>query len=201
VRPDPRVVLALLALAALLATASPAAAHGADDHGATRPGVEAPPAELRALAQHAAESAPAGRSPLDQARAVDAHLIAEWHESHGHRQWNDGRGHWGHSWATYRVQARQLREYLLSQSEAVRRFALVMRWAKVADCESSGEWGIATGNGYYGGLQFSLSTWAAYGGAGRPDRQPAWYQAEVADRVRVRSGLHHWPVCGDYYRG
>ena len=81
-----------------------------------------------------------------------------------------------------------------------RRFALVMHWRGVAECESDGNWSISTGNGYYGGLQFSTGTWRAYGGQGLPHLQPAWYQAQIADAVRTRSGLHHWPVCGRHYR-
>ena len=69
-------------------------------------------------------------------------------------------------------------------------------WDRVADCESSGNWSINTGNGYYGGLQFSLGTWAAYGGQGRPDLASKRDQILVAERVRTQSGLHHWPVCG-----
>ena len=56
-----------------------------------------------------------------------------------------------------------------------------------------------SGNGYYGGLQFSLGTWRAYGGTGMPNEKPAWYQATIAERIRVRSGLDHWPGCGAYY--
>ena len=82
-----------------------------------------------------------------------------------------------------------------------RRAALVARWQGVADCESGGNWSTNTGNGYYGGLQFSLDTWRAYGGRGRPDQQPAWYQSSIAERVKNESGLHHWPHCGQYYRG
>ena len=74
-------------------------------------------------------------------------------------------------------------------------------WDAVAACESGGNWGTNTGNGYYGGLQFSLDTWRAYGGRGRPDQQPAWYQSGIAERVKNQSGLHHWPHCGQYYRG
>jgi resuscitation-promoting factor RpfE len=135
-----------------------------------------------------------------RARSIDAHLIEQIHERHGHELWANGRGHWGHSWATFKVQAHQLRRYLASQSEAVRRFALVVHWSRVAECESGGDWGISTGNGYYGGLQFSLGTWKAYGGAGMPQEQPAWFQAQIADNVRRNSGLHHWPVCGSRYR-
>jgi len=84
---------------------------------------------------------------------------------------------------------------------AVERAKLVRRWSGVAQCESGGNWSINTGNGYYGGLQFNLGTWAAYGGSSRPDLQPAWYQATIAERVRAGSqGLGAWPHCGAYYR-
>ena len=70
------------------------------------------------------------------------------------------------------------------------------RWDRVAACESGGNWSIATGNGYYGGLQFSPGTWSAYGGSGWPHHASRAEQIRVAENVRVRSGLHHWPVCG-----
>ena len=70
------------------------------------------------------------------------------------------------------------------------------RWQGVADCESGGNWHINTGNGHYGGLQFSMGTWEAYGGSGMPHQQEAWRQARVAERVRVASGLGDWPQCG-----
>jgi len=79
------------------------------------------------------------------------------------------------------------------------RAQLVARWQGVADCESGGDWSINTGNGYYGGLQFSMDTWRAYGGKAMPHEQPAWYQSKIAERVRTQSGLHHWPHCGQYY--
>lgn len=72
-------------------------------------------------------------------------------------------------------------------------------WDKVADCESSGNWVINTGNGYYGGLQFSQSTWAAYGGttyAPRADLATRTQQILVAERVLASQGPQAWPVCG-----
>jgi resuscitation-promoting factor RpfE len=69
-------------------------------------------------------------------------------------------------------------------------------WDRVASCESGGNWAINTGNGYYGGLQFSLGTWRAYGGYGYPHQNSKADQIRVAERVRTQSGLHHWPVCG-----
>jgi uncharacterized protein YabE (DUF348 family) len=70
-------------------------------------------------------------------------------------------------------------------------------WDKIAACESGGNWAANTGNGYYGGLQFNLGTWAAYGGSGRPDQQSREAQIAVAERVAAASGGYGaWPVCG-----
>jgi uncharacterized protein YabE (DUF348 family) len=70
-------------------------------------------------------------------------------------------------------------------------------WDAIAQCESGGNWHANTGNGYYGGLQFSLSTWAANGGHGRPDQASREEQIAVAERVRDASGGYGaWPVCG-----
>ena len=65
-------------------------------------------------------------------------------------------------------------------------------WDKIAACESGGNWSINTGNGYYGGLQFSLATWRAYGGTGMPNEQSKAAQIAVAERVRKGSGLGNW---------
>lgn len=70
-------------------------------------------------------------------------------------------------------------------------------WDRIAQCESGGNWHANTGNGYYGGLQFSLSTWRANGGAGRPDQASREQQIAVAERVRKASGGYGaWPHCG-----
>ncbi|MER6733300.1 transglycosylase family protein [Streptomyces puniciscabiei] len=71
-------------------------------------------------------------------------------------------------------------------------------WNKVAACESSGNWSINTGNGYYGGLQFTQSTWEAYGGtryAPRADLATREQQIAVAGRVLDGQGPGAWPVC------
>ncbi|MFF7356582.1 MULTISPECIES: transglycosylase family protein [Streptomyces] len=71
-------------------------------------------------------------------------------------------------------------------------------WNKVAACESSGNWSINTGNGYYGGLQFTQSTWEAYGGARyapRADLASRGQQIAVAERVLDGQGPGAWPVC------
>jgi resuscitation-promoting factor RpfB len=69
-------------------------------------------------------------------------------------------------------------------------------WDSLAQCESGGNWAINTGNGYYGGLQFSLSTWRAYGGAGYPHQQSREYQIMIAERLRAATGGYgSWPAC------
>lgn len=71
-------------------------------------------------------------------------------------------------------------------------------WDRVAQCESGGRWNINTGNGYYGGLQFSASTWRAYGGgayASRADKATKAQQIAVARRVLAKQGPGAWPVC------
>ncbi|MFJ3305088.1 transglycosylase family protein [Streptomyces sp. NPDC086549] len=71
-------------------------------------------------------------------------------------------------------------------------------WNKVAACESSGDWSINTGNGYYGGLQFTQSTWEAYGGtkyAPRADLATREQQIAVAEKVLDGQGPGAWPVC------
>ena len=77
--------------------------------------------------------------------------------------------------------------------------ATVPVWDKVAECESSGNWAINTGNGYSGGLQFSPATWAAYGGtafAPSADRATKTQQITVAEKVLKGQGPGAWPVCG-----
>ncbi|NUR06621.1 MAG: DUF348 domain-containing protein [Nocardioidaceae bacterium] len=70
-------------------------------------------------------------------------------------------------------------------------------WDRIAECESGGNWQANTGNGYYGGLQFSLSTWQSYGGSGRPDQNSREEQIRVAEKVRdAEGGYGAWPVCG-----
>ncbi|MFC9183267.1 transglycosylase family protein [Streptomyces globisporus] len=71
-------------------------------------------------------------------------------------------------------------------------------WEKVAACESSGNWAVNTGNGYYGGLQFSGSTWAAFGGsqyAPRADLATREQQIAIAERVLDGQGPGAWPTC------
>ena len=68
-------------------------------------------------------------------------------------------------------------------------------WDQLARCESGGNWAINTGNGYYGGLQFSLSTWRAVGGSGLPSDASREEQIARAESVLARQGWGAWPAC------
>jgi len=68
-------------------------------------------------------------------------------------------------------------------------------WDRVAQCESGGNWNTNTGNGYYGGLQFSAGTWRAYGGSGSAANASRKEQIAVAERVLAAQGWGAWPVC------
>ncbi|MFC4036030.1 transglycosylase family protein [Streptomyces polygonati] len=71
-------------------------------------------------------------------------------------------------------------------------------WDRIARCESGGNWHINTGNGYYGGLQFSAATWRSYGGgayASTADRASRAEQIAIATKLQHASGWGAWPVC------
>lgn len=71
-------------------------------------------------------------------------------------------------------------------------------WDDLARCESGGNWAINTGNGYYGGLQFSHGTWHGYGGgefAEYPHEATREEQIIVAERLRAARGYAPWPAC------
>jgi len=74
--------------------------------------------------------------------------------------------------------------------------AASVNWDAIAQCESGGNWSTNTGNGFYGGLQFTQSTWKAYGGTGSPQNASRAEQIAVAERVMQGQGLGAWPVCG-----
>ncbi|WP_330458262.1 LysM peptidoglycan-binding domain-containing protein [Streptomyces sp. NBC_00820] len=77
--------------------------------------------------------------------------------------------------------------------------ATASEWDAVAQCEAGGNWSINTGNGYYGGLQFSASTWAAYGGtqyAATADKATKTQQITIAEKVLAAQGKGAWPTCG-----
>jgi len=68
-------------------------------------------------------------------------------------------------------------------------------WDRLARCESGGNWSTSTGNGFYGGLQFSAPTWRAAGGTGSASQASRSEQIRVAQRVLARQGWGAWPAC------
>jgi uncharacterized protein YabE (DUF348 family) len=68
-------------------------------------------------------------------------------------------------------------------------------WDRLAQCEAGGNWSINTGNGFYGGLQFTLSTWRANGGSGMPHNASRETQIAVGKRVQASQGWGAWPAC------
>jgi nucleoid-associated protein YgaU len=87
---------------------------------------------------------------------------------------------------------------LLAPASAVQAKAGV-NWDAIAQCESGGNWSINTGNGYYGGLQFSRSTWKAYGGgkyASTANKASRTEQITIAKKVLKGQGIGAWPTCG-----
>ncbi len=81
----------------------------------------------------------------------------------------------------------QERERARAEREAI--------WDRVAQCESGGNWSINTGNGYYGGLQFALSSWRWVGGSGYPHRASKAEQIRRAEILLSRQGWRAWPSC------
>ncbi|WP_127500599.1 transglycosylase family protein [Actinoplanes sp. LAM7112] len=77
--------------------------------------------------------------------------------------------------------------------------AASVNWDRIAKCESGGNWKINTGNGYYGGLQFSASTWKAYGGkkyGSNAHKATKAEQIKIAEKVLKGQGIGAWPTCG-----
>lgn len=68
-------------------------------------------------------------------------------------------------------------------------------WDRLAQCEAGGNWAIDTGNGFYGGLQFSASSWHAVGGSGLPNQASRETQIAMGERLRSAQGWGAWPSC------
>ena len=83
----------------------------------------------------------------------------------------------------------------LGASAGVANAAPGSTWDSLAQCESGGNWGINTGNGFSGGLQFTPSTWAAFGGQGAPQDASREQQIAVAENVLQGQGWGAWPAC------
>ena len=68
-------------------------------------------------------------------------------------------------------------------------------WDRLAQCEAGGNWGINTGNGYHGGLQFNQKTWEANGGTGSASNASREEQIRVGSNVQASQGWGAWPSC------
>ena len=68
-------------------------------------------------------------------------------------------------------------------------------WDQLAACESGGNWAINTGNGYYGGLQFTIASWQAVGGTGMPNEASRDEQIARGQILQARGGWGNWPAC------
>ena len=73
--------------------------------------------------------------------------------------------------------------------------ARVATWESLAECESESDWAAATGNGYYGGLQFSQTTWLDFDGTGSPHEATREEQIMRAEAVQAAQGWSAWPRC------
>lgn len=68
-------------------------------------------------------------------------------------------------------------------------------WDRLAECESDGDWSINTGNGFFGGLQFTQQSWEAAGGTGAPHEASREEQIAVAENLHSMQGWGAWPAC------
>jgi len=68
-------------------------------------------------------------------------------------------------------------------------------WDRIAQCESGGDWSTDTGNGFFGGLQFTRSSWQAAGGTGMPNQASRSEQIRVAINLQRMQGWGAWPTC------
>jgi LysM repeat protein len=93
------------------------------------------------------------------------------------------------------VQARQTTSRPVAQSAPAPTSTGGDVWDRLAQCESGGNWAINTGNGYYGGLQFSIRTWQAVGGVGYPHQASREEQITRGQILQARSGWGQWPAC------
>jgi LysM repeat protein len=101
------------------------------------------------------------------------------------------------SYRSDRVRVRSDRTRVRSDRARVTRSSAIGNsvWDRLAQCESGGNWGINTGNGYSGGLQFTASTWRAAGGSGSAHNASRAEQIRVAKRVQQQQGWGAWPAC------
>lgn len=94
--------------------------------------------------------------------------------------------------ATNKVQAAKPRPAVSAPAPAVASGGV---WDRLAQCEAGGNWSINTGNGYYGGLQFTLSSWRAVGGSGYPHQASKSEQIARGEKLLAIQGWGAWPAC------
>jgi hypothetical protein len=131
---------------------------------------------------------------LSPASMTPEATLTRWEEA---RVMTGAERHRDHLAWLHRLRAWRHRQWVASHpaSAAALVNAAGIDWYAIAECESGGNWQINTGNGYYGGLQFSQGTWVAAGGlkyASRADLATAAQQIAVASTL----SLSNWPVCG-----
>jgi hypothetical protein len=92
-------------------------------------------------------------------------------------------------------QKQQTQQRAEAAAEASRSEYRTSVWDRLAECEAGGDWSINTGNGYYGGLQFSLSSWRGVGGSGYPHEASREEQIARGERLLAVQGWGAWPAC------
>ena len=97
--------------------------------------------------------------------------------------------------ADHRAQVKAAQEEEIRQARLEAEQERLRTWERLAECESGGNWHINTGNGYYGGLQFSLSSWRAVGGSGYPHQATKAEQIRRGERLLDMQGWGAWPTC------
>lgn len=104
-------------------------------------------------------------------------------------------GQAGDTASTDGEQPRDLEKAQAATQDGAGESARAATWDRLAQCESGGDWTANTGNGFSGGLQFSPSTWRAFGGQGEAHQASREQQIAVAEKVQAEQGWKAWPAC------
>jgi LysM repeat protein len=134
--------------------------------------------------------------------AGDRLVIPSGDGSARHRSFSSGQSSVGHQDRSSSVQrtSSQVRSHSSRQGSSSSRqssgsVASGGVWDRLAQCESGGNWSINTGNGFFGGLQFTQSSWSAAGGSGSPQHASRSEQIRVAQNLQKMQGWGAWPTC------
>ena len=163
------------------------------------------PALPTALTQATAERATGRRGPANLSEATYVYTPREikqaWNNSHRDKITLERAAQLSRYMNA--VVANQIQQYLLAVylNAVAASVPNQANWDRVAACESGGNWHLATGNGFYGGLQFSASTWRSVGGTGLPHQHSRIEQIRRANILKDRAGLGQWPHCGSRFYG